>query len=193
MSRLTDKQIATLARSVGFNGTGLRLAIAVCLAESAGNPHAVNTYGNKPPSRDRGLWQINDHYHPDVSDAVAFDPTGNARAAYRISSHGSNWHPWSTYNSGSYRQFLNRADAAIRAIGAAPQPAAGTYRLHRYLKRGCTGADVKALQAKVGCARDGIFGPITDQHVRTWQHEHRIATDGIVGPVTCRTLGWVWS
>lgn len=49
------------------------LAIRVAKAESNLNPQAINT--NKDGSRDRGLYQINDKWHPEVSDNDAFNPT----------------------------------------------------------------------------------------------------------------------
>lgn len=47
------------------------LAVAVAKCESGLNPAAVNT--NTDGSRDRGLYQINEKYHPEVTDAQAFD------------------------------------------------------------------------------------------------------------------------
>lgn len=137
MARLSDTQIATLARGAGFRGDGLVLAIAVCLAESEGNTNATNNNAS-PPSRDRGLWQINDLYHKDVSDQCAFDPACNARAAYRISSSGTNWQPWAAYNNKSYQKYLPRARAAAGGAPAPdptrpanrPAPAAGTVVLY---------------------------------------------------------------
>jgi hypothetical protein len=99
MTQLTDAQVATVARRAGFTGERLIDAITVCLAESGGRTDVVNTAGNHPPSRDRGLWQINDHYHPEVTDRQAFDPDGNAHAAYRISEGGRSWSQWSTWQS----------------------------------------------------------------------------------------------
>ena len=177
-----------------FTGTALYIAIAVCLAESAGNPNAVNTYHNTPPSRDRGLWQINSYWHPEVSDAAAFNPQSNAAAAYRISSHGTNWKPWSTYNSGSYRQFMARAQAAVtHTTPPGPTPHPVTYTLHRVLTQGMTGDDVRHVQAVVSCAQDGIYGPDTANHVRTWQRGHGLTQDGIVGPNTAHSFGWAWA
>ncbi|WP_460530553.1 transglycosylase SLT domain-containing protein, partial [Flindersiella endophytica] len=94
--------------------------MAVSLAESRCNPLAVGqngpTAGCPSGSRDRGLWQINDCYHAEVSESCAFDPQCNANAAYRISSQGTNWSPWSTFNSGSYRNWLDEAAAAVENL-----------------------------------------------------------------------------
>ncbi len=49
------------------------LAVRVAKCENLElNPKAVNT--NADSSRDRGLFQINDKWHPEVSDKMAFDP-----------------------------------------------------------------------------------------------------------------------
>jgi hypothetical protein len=49
-----------------------KLALAVAEAESSFNPSA--THINEDGSIDRGLFQINSKYHPEVSEAQAFDP-----------------------------------------------------------------------------------------------------------------------
>lgn len=48
------------------------LAVRVAKCESGLNPKAINT--NTDGSKDRGIFQINDKWHPDVSDEQAFDP-----------------------------------------------------------------------------------------------------------------------
>lgn len=52
------------------------------------------------------------------------------------------------------------------------------------LKNGSRGNDVKKLQEKLGLTADGIFGPGTEQAVKTWQQSHGLAADGIVGSLT---------
>jgi hypothetical protein len=116
---------AQVANQAGFNGGYLVLAVAVALAESRCVPSAVNTNGPTSGcsggSRDRGLWQINDCYHPSVTDACAFTPQCNADAAFSISSGGVNWHPWSTYNNGLYTAWLDDAQAAVDRLGPPPK------------------------------------------------------------------------
>lgn len=56
-----------LARNVPFD-----IALRVARCESGLRPQALNV--NTTGSRDRGIYQINDKYHPDVTDAQAFDP-----------------------------------------------------------------------------------------------------------------------
>jgi hypothetical protein len=48
------------------------LAVRVARCESLLDPKAINI--NKDGSKDRGLYQINDKYHPEITDEQAFDP-----------------------------------------------------------------------------------------------------------------------
>jgi Lysozyme like domain len=91
MAYLTLAQIQALAASVGFPDPAL--AAAVAMAESAGNPNAYNTEGSY------GLWQIDIVYNTQYASnpSVLFDPVTNAKAAYAISSKGTNFKPWTTY------------------------------------------------------------------------------------------------
>ena len=52
------------------------------------------------------------------------------------------------------------------------------------LKVGSKGDDVKKLQAKLGLAADGVFGPGTEKAVKKWQIDHDLNPDGIVGDGT---------
>lgn len=107
-------QVAQVAHDYGgFRGKALIRAVAVALAESGGRTDAVNTNTDKYRSRDRGLWQINDHWHPEVSDADAFTPARAAAHAYRISHAGRDWSAWSTWNNGSAQAQLGRARLGV--------------------------------------------------------------------------------
>jgi len=115
--------LAVAAAQAGFTGQGLRLAVAVGLAESGGNSTAR---GPNPPtpgcptgSVDRGAWQLNNCYHPEISDVCADDLGCAAVETYRISAGGSDWTGWTTYTSGAYRAHLAAADQAIAALAAA--------------------------------------------------------------------------
>jgi hypothetical protein len=43
------------------------------------------------------------------------DPAQNAAAAWKISSGGTNWKPWSAYTNGSYLLYMTSARTATRA------------------------------------------------------------------------------
>ena len=52
------------------------------------------------------------------------------------------------------------------------------------LKVGSKGEDVKKLQAKLGLAADGHFGPGTEAKVKAWQTANGLTADGLVGDGT---------
>lgn len=52
------------------------------------------------------------------------------------------------------------------------------------LRRGARGDLVKTVQAKIGVAADGIFGPGTEAALRRFQRDKGLVADGIVGPGT---------
>jgi peptidoglycan hydrolase-like protein with peptidoglycan-binding domain len=64
------------------------------------------------------------------------------------------------------------------------------------LKKGERGLQVSMLQsilnvkteAETDLATDGIFGPKTDEAVRSWQQARQLDVDGIVGPLTWTDL-----
>jgi hypothetical protein len=112
---------AQVGLAAGFSESGnLVTAVAVGMAESNCNPFAQYVNGPTPGcpngSVDRGLWQINNCYHPEVSDACAYAAQCNANAAYTISSQGTNWTPWATYNSGAYRNYIGQAQTSVNAL-----------------------------------------------------------------------------
>ena len=77
-----------------------------------------------------------------------------------------------------------------------PDPAPAPASLHRLLRKGCRGEDVKELQSALmllgydlgKCGADGIFGRKTQAAVRAFQKDERIQVDGIAGPVTYSRL-----
>jgi hypothetical protein len=103
---LTRAQITDLVRTYGCPEYAVTTAVAVALAESGGDSRATNAAGNTPPSTDRGLWQINSYWHPEVSDDCAFDPWCATSHAAEISRYWTDFSPWSAYNNGSYRTYL---------------------------------------------------------------------------------------
>lgn len=71
-----DESLARLVRSEaaqqGLTSYQTDLALAIVDCESTWNPQAINI--NKTGSKDRGLIQWNDYWHPEISDKCAFDP-----------------------------------------------------------------------------------------------------------------------
>lgn len=103
-------------------------AVAIAWHESRGNSGIVNDKNNTPAgSRDRGLWQFNDHWNPQVTDACAFDPDCSTKAAADLFRRAG-WQPWATFKRGAHRPFLEQAEAAVEQArkGAGAPAAAGT-------------------------------------------------------------------
>lgn len=103
MTKLTDSQIASYARGAGFTPDQVPTMVAIALAESGGDTNAHN------PSGAEGLWQVMWSLHGFTGNP--YDPATNASAAKKVfDSQG--YHAWTTYDTGVYRAFLGRAEAA---------------------------------------------------------------------------------
>lgn len=131
----TEGNIQTCARageSAGF-GNHTAMAISIGMAESSCSRTAKLTNKDSYRSIDRGLWQINNHYHSEIDDNCAYDIDCNASAALSISNKGTNWIPWSTYKDGTYKKFTQASRvAAAQIVG------------HNYRPVNHTGSDILA-------------------------------------------------
>jgi peptidoglycan hydrolase-like protein with peptidoglycan-binding domain len=115
-------EVARCARDAGFSGSKLVDAVSVAIAESGIYHSKTAEWLCDPIARfvntgtysvDRGVWQINDYFHPDVSDYEADSPALAAREVYRISSGGTNFKAWATWNSGTALKRRPAAQAAV--------------------------------------------------------------------------------
>lgn len=113
MSALSDNEIAACIQNANWGaGTSvseagqikwLDTAIAICRAESGGDPNAVSN------THDYGIWQINRDAHPDLFSpglVGVVDPVMGTKAAKTVYTAAGGWSPWSTYKSGAYRKHL---------------------------------------------------------------------------------------
>ena len=67
-----EQQIRDIAKETGFKWPDYLVKLAKC--ESSLRPNAINNKNNNPSwSKDRGLFQINDYWHSNVTDECAFD------------------------------------------------------------------------------------------------------------------------
>jgi lysozyme-like protein len=89
-------RLEALWESAGGSAGAAFMAAEIAMAESGGSQYATLTDGNG--TVDRGYWQINSS-HGSLSTYGAY---GNARAAVLISRDGTDWTPWTTYNTGAY-------------------------------------------------------------------------------------------
>lgn len=114
-----------ILRSVGFSGQALEIAYGIAMAESSGNRYAHNTNAGTGDNS-YGLFQINmlgamgperlKQYGLSSYDDL-FDPYVNARVAFKMSGGGTKWRDWSTYNDGSYRDYMG-GDSQVSASGS---------------------------------------------------------------------------
>jgi LysM repeat protein len=84
--------LESLWEEAGGSPSAAFTAASIAMAESGGNQFAVS------PTSDYGYWQINASHGSEAT----FNPLGNAQAAVSISSDGTNWNPWTTYQTGAY-------------------------------------------------------------------------------------------
>ena len=99
---LTDKELVTLLKSVGFEGQALKMAWAVAKKESNGRPMAYNGNRNTGDSS-YGIFQINmlgtlgtdrkEKFNLD-SNYTLFDPVINAEITYYMTRGGQDWSSW---------------------------------------------------------------------------------------------------
>ena len=111
---LTFAQLEALAIGAGFNATLAPTMAAIALAESGGDPSALNPNDNGGTQSSYGLWQISTgtHYPPDPNWYV---PETNAALAYgKYQSQGLQ--AWGTYTSGAYRAFLESNTMTLNLI-----------------------------------------------------------------------------
>ena len=111
---LSSVAVVASAMRAQFSGDNLVMCVAIAWAESNLNSSARNI--NSDGSVDRGLWQINSKWHPEVSDACAFDPNCAASAVFKISRGGTYWNDWVTFRNGSYQKYLDMARGAYAAF-----------------------------------------------------------------------------
>lgn len=75
---------------------------------------------------------------------------------------------------------------------APPAPPPPPVDPNAVLERGSEGEGVKLLQEHLNKAlalkMDGVFGPLTDQAVRSFQINHGLVPDGIVGARTRKAI-----
>jgi len=106
MANLSFSQLEGLWIQAGGPKVLAPVAAAIALAESSGNPQALNPTDNNGTQSSFGLWQISNGTHAPPSASWA-DPLTNARLAVaKYKGAGNSFSPWGTYDSGAYKKFL---------------------------------------------------------------------------------------
>jgi hypothetical protein len=113
---LQPEQVAAVASMAGFKARALPTAVAISFAENTTHNTAATNH-NTNGTWDVGLWQINSvHLSNKLNYEDLVDPAKNAEAAYGISTHGTNFWPWVTYQRNYYVAHLPAAHNAITAM-----------------------------------------------------------------------------
>lgn len=120
---LSGSAVAHAAQAAGFPTTQLATAVAVARAESGWNPDA--THYNTNGSTDFGLWQINSVHTAILATGEWSDPIANAHMAKAVFDQ-QGWPAWTTWTSGTYRQYLPQAQTSVAQLGGATPVASPT-------------------------------------------------------------------
>jgi putative chitinase len=86
------------------------------------------------------------------------------------------------------QQRYAKAMAALGGKVSAPINSQITDAVTQILRRGSKGDEVKKMQAKLGLAADGDFGPGTEAALKKWQSANGLTPDGVAGPKTLAKL-----
>lgn len=80
------------------SNTGLSVEEAKCIIKNESGWDAEARYVNSDSSIDRGVFELNDKWHYEVSNQCAFSVMCNTKEAIRIRLANGDWNAWSTYN-----------------------------------------------------------------------------------------------
>lgn len=166
MSVIAYVALADILNDAGFPaGTSQAEGLAIVAAESGRDPNAKHENlaadGVTVLSTDRGIWQINDKAHPDVSDATAYDPVLATKAALSISKGGTDYGPWSTFVNDAYKAHLEAAkvalDGAAKIRALKTQLANANVNLAKAQAAATAAQDAEAaLQSKIDAAKAAL-------------------------------------
>ena len=120
-------QLEQLWENNGGNTSYAATMAAIALAESGGNPQAVNPTDNNGRQTSWGLWQISNGTHNWPSEGNPLDPNVNAALAVsKLQSQGLT--AWGTYDSKAYMKYLpaNNPASLASVPGDVPAPSAST-------------------------------------------------------------------
>ena len=148
MANYSFRQLEGLWEQAGGPHPVAPVAAAIALAESSGNPNAINATDNNGTQTSWGLWQISDGTHRMPVPNI-LNPQVNAKQAVaKYRGAGGSFKPWGTFNTGAYLKFLpkGQAPAAANVPASASGGSAGT------------GGGGSAQQA-VGQAQLDVFNP----------------------------------
>jgi hypothetical protein len=118
---LAPEQLKAVLARQGFSGEALHIAWALAMRESNGQPGAIG-HVNPNGTRDHGLFQVNDiHLGRSLDPAVMYDPDSNAAAAYKMSSHGTDFSAWGIGTTGWAGHLMRTLPTTYAQLNAAYQ------------------------------------------------------------------------
>lgn len=119
MAQYTREEIIDILVKAGIPNKDIPIMVAIALAESRGDSDAIGDEDRVNSKWDEsiGLFQIRSLKNPNdpkfneadklrIKDKL-FDPVYNAKAAYEISKKGKTWKDWTTFNEGTYKEFMS--------------------------------------------------------------------------------------
>ena len=119
-------EMVEFAQQAGFQGESAKTIAAIAMAESSGNPYAVNP---ADPGGSYGLTQINGAAHGvGYASQTIGNPLEAFKQAFSISKGGTTFQPWSTYTNGMYLPYAKQLGigGAGGSIGGAASSAGGS-------------------------------------------------------------------
>lgn len=90
--------------------------------------------------------------------------------------------------AGERKRLGSLPDAASFEANKHPRGAAGSGQGGKFVKKGSSGAPVKAVQKRLGVAQTGSFAFDTQAAVENFQRERGLQVDGVVGAQTAQAL-----
>lgn len=176
MAKLPPRKIGGLMLQVGFPVDQLATGIAIALAESGGRTTAVGG-PNSDGSKDYGLWQINDVHKDMVLFPQWRNAVANTQMAKSIYDAAGGWTPWSTFNSGAYREHADAANRGAHAAVNGPSMESGLVEVTPGgVAADVAGGAVDAVKGVVGTVGD-LIGALLDGH--TWVRVLEVAGGGV--------------
>ncbi|MFM9694281.1 peptidoglycan-binding protein [Streptomyces europaeiscabiei] len=184
-------ELRTLATQAGFTGSDIKIAAAVAMAESKGDPVVIGDQHlvDHKWGPSIGLFQIRSLKHPGQLSppdtlrvaAKLKDPLYNAKTAKAIK-HAHNWNQWSTFTNGAYKQYMDGGHAS--PANCEPFPGASFFHTgkkspviaamhHRLVAEGCN-----RYQSS---ANADVWGPGDVKSYAAWQQKLDFAGDDANG------------
>ncbi|HUY54583.1 MAG TPA: hypothetical protein VMV23_05445 [Candidatus Nanopelagicaceae bacterium] len=108
------QQAITYAYDAGFRGTPLATIVSISLCECGSQDCQCNP-DCCPPCDSCGVLQVYQCAHPGTA-SCAVNPQCAYTLGWSISNHGTDFHPWTTYQDGCYQRHMGTVSAAINAM-----------------------------------------------------------------------------